>query len=115
MTNEKMTNEVYFNVAEVKEIKEPFLTDLEKRKVIDEQVNLKQILSLRMFKLIQELEHKILNGRIKDKEAEKIRLEYIKTYVNACNCFNNISKGTHNFYSKDGLMKFVNTEDFKID
>ena len=49
--------------------------------------------------MIQELEHKILNGRIKDKEAEKIKLDYIKTYVNVGNCFNTLSKGTNNYYN----------------
>lgn len=110
----------YIDIAEVKEIKKPYFDDLEsmendKDRVIGEQVSLKQVLSLKLFKMIQELEHKILKGRIKDKEAEKIRLEYIKTYVNACNCFNTISKGTNNYYNKSNLMNFVDVDDFKID
>ena len=78
MTNEKTDNEKYFNIAEVREIKESALEfDFEcDAKVIDERVSLKQVLSLKLFQMIQELEHKILNGRIKDKEAEKIKLEY---------------------------------------
>ena len=117
MTNEKTDNEKYFNIAEVREIKESALGfDFDcDAKVIDERVSLKQVLSLKLFQMIQELEHKILNGRIKDKEAEKIKLEYIKTYVNACNCFNTISKGTNNYYNKSALMKFVDVDEFKID
>ena len=84
-------------------------------KVIDERVSLKELLSLKLFKMIQELEHKILHGRIKDKEVEKIKLEYIKTYVNVCNCFNTISKGTNNYYNKSALMKFVDSDEFNID
>ena len=30
----------------------------------------------------------------KDKEAEKIRIDYLKTYINACNCFINLVKNT---------------------
>ena len=116
MNNAENDNEKYFNIAEVREVKESAFNTIDKdRKVIDEQVSLKQVLSLKLFKMIQELEHKIINGRIKDKEAEKIRLEYIKTYVNACNCFNTISKGTNNYYNKSNLMKFVDVDDFKID
>ena len=71
-----MINILY--IAEVREIKEsPFELDIDKDvKVIDERISLKELLSLKLFKMIQELEHKILNGRIKDKEAEKIKLEY---------------------------------------
>ena len=115
MTNEKTDNEKYFNIAEVREIKESRFDIDSDAKIIDEQVSLKQVLSLKLFKMIQELEHKILTGRIKDKEAEKIKLEYIKTYVNACNCFNTISKGTNNYYNKSALMKFVDIDEFKID
>ena len=77
MTNTKIDNDKYFNIAEVREIKEsPFELDIDKGKLIDERISLKELLSLKLFKMIQELEHKILNGRIKDKEAEKIKLEY---------------------------------------
>ena len=70
-----MINILY--IAEVREIKEsPFELDIDKGKLIDERISLKELLSLKLFKMIQELEHKILNGRIKDKEAEKIKLEY---------------------------------------
>lgn len=114
------SDKIYIDIAEVKEIKKPVFKDLEtfdndKNNVIGEQVSLKQILSLKLFKMIQELEHKIINGRIKDKEAEKIRLEYIKTYVNACNCFNNISKDIKNDYDKGDLLTFVDTSNIELD
>lgn len=112
------SDKVYIDIADVKKIRKPLFKDVEtinEDDVIGEQVSLKQILSLKLFKMIQELEHKIINGRIKDKEAEKIRLEYIKTYVNACNCFNNISKDIKNDYDKGDLLTFVDTSNIELD
>ena len=39
----------------------------------DEVIPIRQVMFLRLLKVIPELENKILNGRIKDKETEKIR------------------------------------------
>lgn len=77
----------------------------------DEVIPIRQIMFLRLLKVIPELENKILNGRIKDKETEKIRLEYFKVYINACNCINNFTKGYSYNYEKDKLMDFLDVDD----
>ena len=77
----------------------------------DEVIPIRQVMFLRLLKVIPELENKILNGRIKDKETEKIRLEYFKVYINACNCINNFTKGYSYIYEKDKLMDFLDVDD----
>ena len=59
------------------------------------------------------MNNKLVNGRIKDKEVEKIRVDYLKTYINACNCFINlVNKGNVNvIYDKNVLKDFINLED----
>lgn len=81
--------------------------------IIEEQVNLKEIITLNLFKTITSMNNKLINGRIKDKDAEKIRIDYLKTYINACNCFINLaSKGNVNtIYDKNHLKEFINLED----
>ena len=59
---------------------------------------------------MQGIENKILHGRIKDKESEKIRLDYFKAYVNACNCINNLSKQNQYYFDKDDLMNYLNDD-----
>ena len=75
--------------------------------------------ALNLFKTINSMNNKLINGRIKDKESEKIRIDYLKTYVNACNCFINlVNKGQVNVkYDKKVLTDFINLEDtlFKDD
>lgn len=101
------------NTVKVEEIKAPLIKDLgdEKAEIIDEVVSIKEVLALHLFEMIQELEYKIKKGRIKDKEAEKIKIEYLKVYVNACNTFNNITKDTNAIYNKDVLKKFFSAID----
>jgi hypothetical protein len=81
--------------------------------VIEEQVNLKEVITLNLFKTITSMNNKLVNGRIKDKEVEKIRVDYLKTYINACNCFINlVNKGNVNvIYDKNVLKDFINLED----
>lgn len=76
----------------------------------DEVIPIRQLMFLRLLKVIPELENKILNGRIKDKETEKIRLEYFKVYINACNCINNFTKGYSYNFEKDKLMDFLDVD-----
>lgn len=77
----------------------------------DEVIPIRQLMFLKLLKIIPELENKIMNGRIKDKETEKIRLEYFKTYINACNCINNFTKGYSYSFEKDKLMDFLDVDD----
>ena len=76
-----------------------------------EVIPIRQLMFLRLLKVIPELENKILNGRIKDKETEKIRLEYFKVYINACNCINNFTKGYSYNFEKDKLMDYLDVTD----
>ena len=74
-------------------------------------VNLKQVLSLNLYKILEEMEKKILTGRIKNPDAEKIRLEYIKAYINGCNCFKSITDNANagTIYDPDTIKEFLNT------
>ena len=56
------------------------------------EISIEKFMVLRILRILPELENKILHGRIKDKETEKIRLEYYKQYVNICNSINNFTK-----------------------
>lgn len=56
------------------------------------EISIEKFMMLRILRILPELENKILHGRIKDKETEKIRLEYYKQYVNICNSINNFTK-----------------------
>lgn len=77
----------------------------------DPKVNLKQMLSLNLYKILEEMEKKILNGRIKNPDAEKIRLEYIKAYINGCNCFKSITDNGNagTVYKTDVIKEYLNT------
>lgn len=77
----------------------------------DPSINLKQILSLNLYKILEEMEKKILNGRIKNPEAEKIRLQYIKAYIQGCNCFKSITdNGTAGtIYDTDIIKPYLET------
>ncbi len=81
--------------------------------LLEEQINLKEVITLNLFKTITSMNNKLINGRIKDKDAEKIRIDYLKTYVSACNCFINlINKGNVNvIYDKNKVKDFVNLDD----
>ncbi len=54
-----------------------------------------------MFKVIQDLEKKLSKGRINDKEVERIRLDYLRTYINDCNCYLSLSKNSNHFYNEE--------------
>ena len=74
-------------------------------------VNLKQVLSLNLYKILEEMEKKILTGRIKNPEAEKIRLEYIKAYINGCNCFKSITDNQNagTIYDSKIIKEYLDT------
>ena len=67
------------------------------------------------------MEKKILTGRIKNPDAEKIRLEYIKAYINGCNCFKSITDNGNagTMYESDVIKKYLETpqemQDIEID
>ena len=111
--NTSHTKEIYECIQEAKPLFEDLnLGDGAKYNydnVIAELVDIKEIIALNLFDTINDMNKKIVNGRIKDKEAEKIRIDYLKTYINACNCFNNMVKGMDLKYDKDKIHKFINT------
>ncbi|MBR2651785.1 hypothetical protein IKD56_00050 [bacterium] len=94
-------------IAKPKPLELTSFTDSDK-KVMD----IRQILALKLFQIMMSIDKKIINGKIRDKEAEKIRLEYIKSFVNACNCFNNLCKndGVGSDFEIDVLKKFVGND-----
>ena len=105
---------VYEVIKEAEELIKPFgEPEYNYDNIIDELVDIKEVMTLNLFKTITSMNKKLINGRIKDKETEKIRLEYLKTYINACNCFNNMIKGSNieTKYSKDKLKDFINLDD----
>ena len=77
--------------------------------VIAENIDLRDVLLLNLFNTINSMNDKLINGRIKDKEAEKIRIDYLKTYINACNCFINLVKNTkaNTVYDKNLVKDFA--------
>ena len=80
--------------------------------VIAENINLTDVLVLNLFNTINAMNDKLNNGRIKDKEAEKIRIDYLKTYINAYNCFINLVKNTNanTIYDKKIVKNFTNID-----
>ena len=121
MTNSPMIEAVNTSkvdpVYEIKEDNTPKFDDIgivyNYDKIVEEQIDLKEVVTLNLFKTINSMNNKLVNGRIKDKEAEKIRIDYIKAYINACNCFINlVNKGNVNVkYDKNVLTNFINIED----
>lgn len=81
------------------------------------KVNLKQVLSLNLYKILEEMEKKILSGRIKNPEKEKIRLEYIKAYINGCNCFKSITDNQNagTVYNTDVIKEYLDTPQEMVD
>ena len=80
--------------------------------VIAENINLTDVLVLNLFNTINAMNDKLNNGRIKDKEAEKIRIDYLKTYINAYNCFINLVKNTNanTVYDKKIVKNFTDID-----
>lgn len=76
-------------------------------------VYLDEVVTLNLFKTINSLNNKLINGRIRNKEVEQIRLEYLKTYIKACNTFINlVNKGNVNVkYDVQDLKEFINLDD----
>ncbi len=54
---------------------------------------------------------KILNGPIKNPEKEKVRLDYIKSYINECNCFKSITdnKNAGTIYNPEVIKEYLDT------
>lgn len=77
--------------------------------ILAENIDLKDVLLLNLFNTINSMNDKLINGRIKDKEAEKIRIDYLKTYINAYNCFINLVKNTkaNTIYDKKIVKAFA--------
>lgn len=73
----------------------------------DSEIAIRKFMMLRLLKIIPELENKILHGRIKDKETEKIRLDYIRQYINLCNCINNFTKDASYRFEKGMLKNYL--------
>ena len=115
--------EKVFKYAEVLEIREEdpafkisLGTPIEDLKIIAEKVSLKEVVFLRQFKLLQELENKILNGRIKDKETERIKLQYYKVYLDAVNTFIKLANGVKSpYYDKEIIEDLINADIKEID
>lgn len=99
------------NGKKVKYMDNDLLIETVKNPVYQNRTNLKQILSLNIYKILQEMEKKILNGRIKNPEAEKIRLEYIKAYINGCNCFKSLTDNANSsaMYDSEVIKKYLDT------
>ena len=87
------------------------LMETARNPLYDDRTNLKQLLSLNLYKILEEMEKKILSGRIKNPEKEKIRLEYIKAYINGCNCFKSITDNANagTVYNNETIQKYLNT------
>ena len=126
MTESKANDNDYdkvFKYAEIVEIREDdpafkisLGTPIEDLKVIAEKVSLKEIVFLRQFKLLQELENKILNDRIKEKETEKIKLQYYKVYLNAVSIFIKLANSVKSpYYDKDIIEDLINLDIKEID
>ena len=47
-----------------------------------------------------------MNGRIKDKETEKIKIQYYKLYLDAVNTFVKLTKGFNTQYDKEFIKDF---------
>ena len=75
-----------------------------------DEIAIRKFMMLRLLKIIPELENKILHGRIKDKETEKIRLDYIRQYINLCNCINNFTKDASYRFEKGMLKSYLNVD-----
>lgn len=119
MTNNNENNfDKVYSTARVQTITEsPFeLTMFETKEdgspleVIAENISLKEIVMLRQFKLVQELDNKICNGRIKDKEAEKLKIQYYKLYLDAVNIFMKLANSMNTNYDKEIIKKFLHTD-----
>lgn len=122
MTNDSMINAVenakvtpiYECIKEAEELK-PLFGEAEYNydNVIEEQVNLEDVITLNLFKTINSMNNKLVNGRIKDKEAEQIRIDYLKTYISACNCFINLVHKckVNTKFDKKNLKEFISLED----
>lgn len=121
MTNKDNENDLIYNTARVQEIysdpvykykfgdPEYSLFDneiIEDGKLLESRISLNEIIVLRQFKLIQQLDNKIMNGRIKDKETEKIKIQYYKLYLDAVNTFVKLTKGFNTQYDKEFIKDF---------
>ena len=110
------------NIYECVKEAEPLITEIGGAEynydnVIAEKINLRDVLVLNLFKTINAMNDKLVNGRIKDKDAEKIRIDYLKTYINACNCFTNLINKTNanTMYDKETIKSFMDLDDILID
>lgn len=111
--SEKKMNDLLQQTSKTREfdISPPTRYSWDRGKEFEDKYDLREILSLKMFKVIQDIEKKLSKGRIKDKESEKIKIDYIKTYINACNCYMSLSKNSNNYYNEETLRKFIDNDE----
>ena len=106
--------EVYEIIKEAEPIIKPFGEEAVYNydNVLAENIDLRDVLVLNLFKTINAMNDKLVNGRIKDKDAEKIRIDYLKTYINACNCFTTLINKTNanTMYDKQTIKSFMDLE-----
>lgn len=76
----------------------------------DDAIGIRKFMMYKLLMIMPEIENKILHGRIKDKETEKIRLEYFKQYINICNCVNNFTKDASYRLDKEMLKEFLDVD-----
>ena len=111
--------EVYEIIKEAEPIIKPFGEEAVYNydNVLAENIDLRDVLVLNLFKTINAMNDKLVNGRIKDKDAEKIRIDYLKTYINACNCFTTLINKTNanTMYDKQTIKSFMDLDDILID
>lgn len=76
----------------------------------DDAIGIRKFMMYKLLMIMPEIENKLLHGRIKDKETEKIRLEYFKQYINICNCINNFTKDASYRINKEMLKEFLDVD-----
>ena len=72
------------------------------------------LLTYKLLNILMNLEYKIEKGRIKDKQSEKIKLQYYNTYVSTVNTLIRLNQGRSPKYDKDKFEKFINNLDSEI-
>lgn len=73
-------------------------------------IGIRKFMMYKLLVILPEIENKLLHGRIKDKETEKIRIEYFKQYINISNCINNFTKDASYYVEKDVLKEFLDVD-----
>lgn len=88
----------------------PLFNDLTPKGEEYEYINPKELLAVNMLSMLQEIQNKITKGRIKDKETEKIKIEYLKTYINGVNAYSNLTKQNQYRYNPSELTAVLHND-----